>query len=70
MVFFECKTCGAEEARIVATLGTLDLYARGKERKRTLLDLLVHVFRKQVPSIHHATANYDHFRIQNVDEIR
>lgn len=70
MVFFECKTGGPEQASIVATLGSLDLYTRGKERKGTLLDLLVHVFRKQIPSIHNPTANDNHFRIQNVDEIR
>src|SRR5882724_8015340 len=63
----ECQMRGAEQARVVATFTWHNLHFLSGHRKSTFGDLTVHVLFKQLPRTHDSTANYNHFRIQNVD---
>src|ERR1044071_5064873 len=60
----------AQQPRIIPTLRTLDLHPCRKQRKRTLLNLLMHVLLKQIPTIDDTAANHDHFWIQYIDQVR
>src|ERR1043165_340990 len=59
-----------QQSRIVATLRARDLHLLRSRAKRALIDLPVHLLRKQIPTIHSPTGNHNNLRIDQVDQIR
>lgn len=66
----ERQARGTQQTGVVAAFARHDLHLCGRQRKRSFGHLLIHVFLKQFPAIHNATAYHNHFGIQNIDEIR
>src|SRR5690349_9446462 len=60
----------AQQSRIVTTLRPRDLHLVRRRAKGALLNLPVHLRRKQVPTIHGPTRNHDDLRIDEVDYVR
>ena len=66
----ECKPGSAEQARVVTTLSAHYLTTPSGNWKSASHNFIACMLRKQIPRRRDATANHNHFRIEDVDDVR
>src|SRR5712691_4502582 len=61
---------GSKQSRIISAFCAHNLTASGRNGKGATHNFFARLLRKQIPRGRHAAANNDHFRIEDVDDIR